>query len=123
MPKKILIVDDEPDFLLLTESRLRSWGYDVATASNHQEAFDRVREGLPDLILLDVMMPGKDGYEVCHELKSQERMRAVPIILFTAQPVQKERVKKNYEFIAADDCIMKPFEPEELLRKIRQHIG
>lgn len=123
MGKKILIIDDEPDILQLAMIRLTKAGYEVRIASNTEDAFNMIGEEVPDLILLDVVMPDRDGYEVCNELKSREKTRNVPVILFTANPEQKERVKKNYEFIAADGYILKPFEPADLLKKVKKFTG
>jgi len=120
MPKRILIVDDEPEILDFVAMRLESFGYAVMKASDGKEAMELLEKEIPDLILLDVMMPGKDGYEVCNEIKTDERTSRIPIILFTAKPQQKERLKSNYKFIAADDYILKPFEAEDLLVKIKR---
>ena len=122
MAKKILIVDDEPDILDFVSTRLKSWGYEVIMASDGEKAVAVARDQMPDLILLDVMMPCKDGYETCNEIKSEESTSRIPIVLFTAKPQQQERLKSNYEFIAADDYIMKPFEPENLLAKVKKFI-
>ena len=123
MPKIILIIDDEADILDITARRLTASGYEVMTALDYEEAFNLMRDKIPDLILLDVMMPDKDGYELCNEFKSDERTRRVPIILFTAKFGQKERLKANAEFLAADDYILKPFDSEVLLEKIKKFIG
>lgn len=122
MAKKIMLVDDEPEILDLVSMRLRSWGYDVMTAIDGENALTLLEKQLPDLILLDVMMPGKDGYEICNEIKTNEKTARIPVILFTAKPEQKEKLKSNYDFIAADDYILKPFEPEDLLLKIKRFI-
>lgn len=123
MAKKIMLVDDEPELRKLVAMRLESFGYEVCTAGNGDEAMILLDDNIPDLILLDVMMPGKDGYEVCNEIKTNEKTSHVPIILFTAKPEQKEKLKSNYDFMAADDYILKPFEPEDLLIKIKRFIG
>lgn len=124
MAKKIMLVDDEPEILDLVEMRLKSFGYDVVTAEDGRRALELLDEyEKPDLILLDVMMPGRDGYEVCNEIKTNEKTANIPVILFTAKPEQKEKLKSNYDFMAADDYILKPFEPEDLLIKIKRFIG
>jgi len=123
MPKKILVIDDEPDSIKVVKIRLEASGYSVLTAANHDEAFRILENTIPDLILLDVMMPGRDGYEICNEIKSQEKTRKVPIILFTAKQDQKAHLKSNAEFIAADDYILKPYEAEKLLKKIKAFVG
>lgn len=122
MKKMVLIIDDEPDSLELAKIRLEATGYKVLTAPDHEEAFSLMKRQIPDIILLDVVMPGRNGYEVCNEIKSNDMTRGVPVILFTANPDQKTRLAANAEFLAADDCIMKPFEPEELLGKIKKFI-
>lgn len=123
MPKIILIIDDEPDLLEVTSNRLKRSGYETVTALNYEEAFNSIRKKMPDLILLDIMMPDRDGYEVCNELKSDERTHNIPVVLFTAKAGQKERLKTNAEFLAADDYILKPFDPKVLLEKIKKFIG
>lgn len=123
MAKKIMLVDDEPEILDLVAMRLVSFGYEVITAVDGENALQILEKNVPDLILLDVMMPGKNGYEVCNEIKTNEKTAQTPVILFTAKPEQKERLKSNYDFIAADDYILKPFEPEDLLIKIKRFIG
>jgi len=121
--KKIMLVDDETELRDLVAMRLKSFGYEVYAAGNGDEAMILLDDIIPDLILLDVMMPGKDGYEICNEVKTNEKTSHVPIILFTAKPEQKEKLKSNYDFMAADDYILKPFEPEDLLIKIKRFIG
>jgi len=123
MAKKIMLVDDETELRDLVVMRLKSFGYEVCAAANGDEAMILLDDIIPDLILLDVMMPGKDGYEICNEIKTNEKTSHVPIILFTAKPEQKEKLKSNYDFMAADDYILKPFEPEDLLIKIKRFIG
>jgi DNA-binding response OmpR family regulator len=123
MPKKIMIIDDEPDSVKLVTIRLKSAGYDVISSTTCDDALRMLETELPDLILLDVIMPGKDGYELCNEIKSEEKMRHIPIILFTAKADQKSHLKTNAEFIAADDYILKPFDPANLLEKIKSFIG
>lgn len=123
MAKKIMLVDDETELRNLVAMRLESFGYEVLHAGNGDEALILLDDTLPDLVLLDVMMPGKNGYEVCNDIKTNEKTSHIPIILFTAKPDQKERLKSNYDFMAADDYILKPFEPEDLLIKIKRFIG
>jgi CheY-like chemotaxis protein len=122
MAKKILIVDDEPDLLDFAAIRVKTFGYDVITAVDGENALTILKKTAPDLILLDVMMPGRDGYEICNEIKSDPKLAKIPIVLFTAKPQQKERLKSNYEFIAADDFILKPYKAEDLLAKIKKFI-
>jgi len=85
MKKKILIVDDEDDILHFLDLVLREKGYDVATASGGHEALTKAQLERPDLVLLDIMMPGRDGYEVCKILKADQATRAIPVIILTAE--------------------------------------
>jgi two-component system alkaline phosphatase synthesis response regulator PhoP len=112
---RILIVEDEPGIALVLESDLRLEGYDVEVARDGEVGLQRAREGDFDLILLDVMLPRKDGFAVCRELR---RARvAVPIILLTARSQEAEKVL-GLE-LGADDYITKPFSPLELRARIK----
>lgn len=82
--KRILVVDDEPDMVLIIEKRLKKENYQVDRAYNGIEAIKRTRENIPDAVILDVMMPEKDGYQVCAELKGNFRYKNIPIIMLTA---------------------------------------
>jgi CheY-like chemotaxis protein len=115
--KKILVVDDEPDILKVTSLRLKKLGYNVLTAAGGKEALDTMRSENPDLVLLDLVMPFMSGAEVCEQVKKDETLKHIPIILFTASgngAMTAEQIKK----IGADDYIVKPFEPEELMGKV-----
>ena len=116
--EKILIVDDEPDILEIVSFRLKKAGYKVLTAEDGQEALDIVRSKKPDLILLDLTLPGIDGYEVCRILKADKIFKSIPIIFLTASQVIK--VEERSKGAEADDYILKPFEPEELLEKVKR---
>ncbi|GAB4277370.1 MAG: hypothetical protein Kow0092_33170 [Deferrisomatales bacterium] len=115
--KRILAVDDEPNILLSLEYILEQEGYDVHTARDGEEALELVDSVRPDLILLDVAMPRKDGYEVCRLLREREDLAPVKVVMLTAkgQPLEK---KKGIE-VGADLYVTKPFSVEELLDKIR----
>ena len=101
MPKKILVCDDEPYILMALTDAVEMEGYDCVTAINGKEAVERAREEIPDLILLDVMMPYKDGYEVCQELKADEKTRDIPVIMLTAKSQQVD-IQRGKE-VGADD--------------------
>ncbi|HXG46345.1 MAG TPA: response regulator, partial [Methylomirabilota bacterium] len=117
MKAKILVVDDEPDALELIEFNLKGAGYDVITASDGEEALKRARDVLPDLIILDVMLPEVDGMEVCKILRRDQRTSAVPIIMLTAKAAEIDRVL-GLE-LGADDYVTKPFSPRELVARVR----
>lgn len=115
---KVLIVDDEPDFVELLQLRLESEGYEVITAAEGKEGLEKAREVNPDVILLDVMMPKMDGYQVCRFLKFDEAYHNIPIIMLTARG--QERDKAVGRDVGADAYITKPFENEELLVKMKE---
>lgn len=119
--KKILAVDDEPNILLSLEFILEEEGYDVHTARDGDEALEVARTVRPDLILLDVAMPRKDGYEVCRLLREDPDLASVKVVMLTAkgQPLEK---KKGAE-VGADLYVTKPFGAAELLEKIRTVLG
>lgn len=120
MPK-ILVVDDEPDALELIGFNLRNAGYEVVTADDGQEALRRARESLPDLVLLDVMLPEIDGLEVCKSLRRDAATRRIPIIMLTARAAEIDRVL-GLE-LGADDYVTKPFSPRELVLRIKNLLG
>lgn len=116
--KRILIVDDEEDILSVLKFRLEANNYEVLSASDGQEGFDKARAEKPDLMILDIMLPKLDGYKVCRMLKLDETCRAIPIIMVTAKAQQKSEGFGGE--IGADAYISKPFESEVLLEKIRE---
>jgi len=115
---KILIVDDELDLIKMVQMRLEANGYEVVTANDGEEGLEKAKSEEPDLILLDVMMPKMDGYQVTSLLKNDEQYRKIPIILFTgkAQKDFKDVGKKA----GADAFMTKPFDPPDLLAKIEE---
>ncbi|MCM8800538.1 MAG: response regulator [Candidatus Omnitrophica bacterium] len=116
--KKILVVDDEPDILNMIRLRLEANGYEVITASDGNTAYQRARSDSPDLIILDLMLPGMDGYQVCRLLKFDERYRSIPVIILTA--LSQKEDKEWAEKVGADCYLTKPFESDELLNKIKE---
>lgn len=113
----ILIVDDEPANVDMLSQELEEEGYSILTASDGEAALIKVQEHSPDLILLDVMMPGVDGFSVCRILKGSGKTLLIPVILLTALRAHEDRVRGIEA--GADDFISKPFERNELLAKIR----
>lgn len=114
MNSQILLVEDEPGLVLTLSDRLRSEGYIVEALANGNEAVDRAAGGHFGLIILDVMLPGKDGFEVCRELRA--RGFPTPILMLTARGQMEDKVKGLK--IGADDYLTKPFEMAELLARI-----
>lgn len=118
-PKKILIIDDEGDLLKLTRTRLEASGYKVSTLESGDSALEFAKSDRPDLVLLDIVMPGKNGCDVCKELKADPATRKIPVIVFTAQYPEEEYVKANIEEMGADDYVLKPFDAQAMLAKIK----
>jgi two-component system alkaline phosphatase synthesis response regulator PhoP len=116
MTKKILVVDDEDDILHFLELVLREKGYDVATASGGHEALTKAQIEQPNLILLDIMMPQMDGWEVLKLLRVDEETADIPVAMLSARTEAKDRVQGLQE--GAIDYICKPFSLQDLLAKI-----
>jgi DNA-binding response OmpR family regulator len=121
MPKKILVVDDEVNIVKMLESRLKASGYEVVAAHDGQEGLDKARSEQPDLIILDLMMPKIDGYNVCRMLKFDDRYKHIPIMMVTAKD-QESDVKLGFE-VRADAYVTKPFDSKALLEKVKEFIG
>ena len=114
---KILIVDDAEDTVELLKKRFRAEGYDTAEAYNGEEGLQKVPEFNPDLIVLDIMMPKIDGYEVCQRLKADESTKYIPVLMLTAKGEVEHKVKGLD--IGADDYLSKPFDYKELSARVR----
>ena len=110
----LLVVDDHPDIRDALKSYLTEHGYRVSLAENAEKARRALKDGAPDLVVLDVMMPGEDGLSLCRDLRSQS---AIPVILLTAVAEETDRIV-GLE-MGADDYITKPFNPRELLARIK----
>lgn len=117
---RALVVDDERDFRLLMTMFLRrsAMPIDVDVASNGPDAVRQAVAQLPDLILLDVMMPGMDGFEVCHQLRADPRTAAIPILMLTALDEVADRTRGF--LVGTDDYLGKPFDRGELLARVRR---
>jgi DNA-binding response OmpR family regulator len=113
---RILVADNDEDILTLVSFRLQRQGYEVLVARDGAEALERARAELPDLCVLDVMMPKLTGYDVTRELRADPRTADVPVILLTAR-VQEADVRSGYD-AGADDYVRKPFAPQELRDRV-----
>src|SRR3990167_11314300 len=114
--KRILVVDDTKDVLQVVSRRLQSWGYEAITADSGEEGLRAAEEQVPDLILLDIMMPKLKGREVCARLKANPKTQKIPVIFLTALGLA-DHVKAGMD-LGAEDYIVKPFEPRELQQRI-----
>ena len=121
MSKKILIVDDEPNIVISLEFLMKKEGFEVAVAGDGEEALAKVAEFAPDLVLLDVMMPKKSGYEVCEALRADPAQAALKIVMLTAKGRDTE-VAKGLA-IGADVYMTKPFSTKELMLRVRETLG
>jgi diguanylate cyclase (GGDEF)-like protein len=117
MPETILVVDDDPDIARFVEVNLRSAGYDVSVASDGEEALEKAGDLRPDLVLLDVMMPRIDGFEVAQRLRRNPQTANTSIIMLTAKALSTDKVLGLTA--GADDYIIKPFDPIELLARVK----
>ncbi len=117
MAERILIVDDDVDSLKLIGLMLQRQGYDIVVANNGQQALSRANADEPDLIILDIMMPDMDGYEVCRRLRDDPATQAIPIIMFTAKTMVDDKVA-GFE-AGADDYLTKPTHPAELASRVK----
>ena len=118
MTKKVLIVDDEPNIVLSVEFLMQREGHEVATAGDGQEALDMLAETRPDLMVLEVMMPRKNGYEVCEAVRGDAQFARLPILMLTAKGREAE-MKKGLS-LGADAYITKPFSTHELVAKVNE---
>lgn len=121
MASKILIVDDEPNIVLSLEFLMKKAGYEVRTAADGEAALEAIAAACPDLILLDVMMPRKNGYEVCQAIRENPTWKAIRVIMLTAKGRDVEREKGLA--LGADDYITKPFSTQEVVERVQDMLA
>lgn len=113
MAKRILICDDDPVILRLLQVNLELEGYDVFLAHHGEEAYEVAQETMPDLIILDIMMPRWDGYKACQELKALDATKHIPVVFLSAKAQQSDiEVGKSF---GVDEYLTKPFDPSDLI--------
>ena len=120
--KRILVVDDEPDFVSIVKKNLEKAGFDVEVAYDGVEGMEKVQANPPDAIVLDVMMPEKDGYQVCSELKRDEKYADIPILLLTAVADHVSSTRySHYDGMSteADDYLPKPASADDILDSVK----
>jgi two-component system, OmpR family, alkaline phosphatase synthesis response regulator PhoP len=121
--KTVLVVDDEPDFAAIVQTNLEKEGFQVEVAYNGDEGLEKVYASPPDAIVLDIMMPGKDGYQVCKELKADDKYADIPVILLTAVASHVTSTRYSHAdgmSTEADDYIAKPASAEEITESIKR---
>jgi len=115
--KKVLVIDDENDILLIIKSALHEEGYDVATANNGYDGLALAEDASPDLIILDIMMPEMDGFEVLQQLKENEKTAQIPVVILTGLS-SKDKIREALNK-GIDYYIVKPFEYQDLVSKVK----
>lgn len=120
MKKKILVIDDEVNLCTTIKARLEANGFDVLTTFNGEEGLEKAQAFKPDLIILDLMMPKMDGFEICELLKKNTRTSAIPIIVLTA--LDKEDAAMKSLSLGAKAYVIKPFEWDSLLSAIKEFL-
>ena len=121
MGKRVLAVDDEPDVLMIVRTALQSEGFDVETAANGKDCLEIATENPPDLIILDVMMPGMSGFDVLKELKAEPKTSTVPVIMLTGLSERDKMLEALSSGI--DYYIVKPFDFNDLIGKVNQALA
>lgn len=121
MPKNLLLVDDEPNIILSLEFLMKRAGYQVRTAADGEAAIHAVEEDPPDLILLDINMPKRDGFDVCQTIRANPDWKDIRIIILTAKGRDVEREKGMA--LGADDYITKPFATQDLVDRVNAILG
>ncbi len=122
MSKKIFIIDDHKDIAEVSKNVLEREGYQVYTFTSGEDAFLAFKKNKPNLILLDHLLPGKCGAEICHEVKSDEKLKDISVILVTGQVLLKEPTGGDPNFIKPDDYLIKPFDIDDLLIKVKSSL-
>ncbi|UCD31600.1 MAG: response regulator [Desulfobacterales bacterium] len=121
--KRVLVVDDEPDFAAIVQTNLEKEGFQVEVAYSGDEGLEKIYANPPDAIVLDIMMPGKDGYAVCKELKADDKYADIPVILLTAVASHVTTTRYSHRdgmSTEADDYIAKPASAEEITESIKR---
>jgi two-component system alkaline phosphatase synthesis response regulator PhoP len=124
--KRILVVDDEPDFCSIVQGQLEKEGFEVELAYNGVEGMEKVQANPPDAVVLDVMMPEKDGYEMCKELKQDEKLCEIPVLLLTAVASHVTSTRYSHAdgmSTEADDYIAKPASAEQIVQSLKRMLN
>ena len=118
---RVLLVDDDPVIVRLLEVNFRLDGFDVVTASGGEEALEKASADPPDIVVLDVMMPGLDGWEVCSRLRRKPNLAETPIVFLSARAQDDDRAHGHA--LGVVEYVTKPFDPEDLIEVVRRRLG
>ena len=121
MKKRVLIVDDEVDLVETLKFKLEASGFEALTAYDGLEALSKAKNDKPDLILLDIMLPKLNGYQICRELKSDDKYKHIPIIMLTAKAQESDKFWGLET--GADEYVTKPFDSNQLVELIKRHLS
>jgi DNA-binding response OmpR family regulator len=121
MQRTVLIIEDEKLIIVSTQMVLEAAGFRVESATNGEDGIAKARSQSPDLILLDIMMPGIDGWETLTRLKRDQATNGIPVVIFTAREHARGHQKSSE--MGAADYFRKPFEPDELIELVEKHVG
>lgn len=120
MEKRILVVEDSPAYLQMMQQALESRGFTIVTAEDGEQALEQARRHQPDLILLDVVLPKKSGYQVCRQLKTEAAMKSIPIVMVSSKTQEFDRYWGMKQ--GADGYLTKPFELGQLLAEVESRL-
>jgi DNA-binding response OmpR family regulator len=121
MPKKVLIADDEPNIVMSLQFLMEHEGYEVRTVADGEAALEAVREFRPDLVLLDVMMPRRNGYEICRAVRATPELEGIKVVMLTAKGRDIDAEKGLA--LGADSYVTKPFATKELVARVKAMLG
>jgi DNA-binding response OmpR family regulator len=121
MAKKVLIADDEPNIVMSLQFLMEAAGYEVRTVANGEAALGVLHDFLPDLVLLDVMMPTRDGYEICQAIRETPALRGIKVVMLTAKGRDIDAEKGLA--LGADEYVTKPFATKDLVAKVKAMLG
>jgi DNA-binding response OmpR family regulator len=119
--KKILIVDDESSMVSVLKRHISNAGYEFEAATNGHEALEKIQHEVPDLVVLDLMMPDMNGFEVCRRIRAEEKTKALPVLIITA--LRSESDVSTAAACGANELIVKPIDGEHLAKRLRHHLG
>ena len=119
--KRVLVVDDEPHIVKLVKLSLGDQNYDIVGITSGKEAISYVNNNAPDILVLDLMMPGVNGYDVCQAVRENPKTKGIPIIILSAKSQMLDKL--NAIDVGADDYMCKPFDPDELARRIKLNLS